>query len=720
MPQNAVVADPAESDPTVTDPTATEPAGPDPAGPEGDGAGRPAGRSLVAACGIGGLLAWVLFVLVMTYGTGDLLHRETFGGFYDAQAEALLDGDLAVDPDAVRFEGFRMDDGTFIYQGLVPALVRVPVLAVTDAYEGRLTGLSMAVAFAVALAAASRLTLRTRRLVRGADPVGRAEAVRTGFLVFGLGASTLLFLAAKAWIYHEALLWGAALSAASLALLVDWLADDRRRLRWLVGAGLVGIAAVHTRFSTGMGAVAALGLVAGALVVGAVLRRRRIGWFRLLGLSAAGPVGRLAAPIAVLGVSTVLALGSYAAVNQARFDTAFSIPIDRQVLVGFDEQFQRALEDNDGSLFGLRYSPSQALQLVRPDALSLSSGFPFVSFPASRPTAVGDVELAERDWSSSLPLSEPLLVLGALVGVVAVLAPRRTTRASGAGALRLPVLGSLVAVGGFGVIGYVAFRYQADLWPTLALLAPVGLHAVGARLDGSRRARRVLAVGVAALALWGGWVNASLAVEYQRVIAPGAWDGSRAGWLEVQRRLGGAPESRDIGADEPLPPAGPRGQVVIVGDCDALYRSNGDLWYLLEGGQATGSFRGSLRVERVPTGADVLLRGVGDSGATEVALEGRPDGRVRFVAVSSSADPAVAPAEVTGPWFDLAVGDELEVRTEVDWRTGFVEVRSGDRELLSANVALVPVPALEVVDSGDVVPDLRVPAGRLCRSLRDD
>jgi hypothetical protein len=680
------------------------------------------------AAGAGAVLAWVAFVLLISYGTGDLLHHETFGGFYDAQAQALRRGDLAVDPDAVRFEGFRMDDGTFVYQGLLPALVRVPVLAVRPGLDGRLTGVSMAVGAAVALAAAARVTLRTRRLVRGDGPAGAGEAVVVAATVFGLGGSSVLFLASKAWIYHEALLWGAAWSAVSLALVLDWITDPSHRVRWLLGAGVAAGAAVHSRLATGLGAVAALGLVAVAAGWGAVLRRRRAAgtadgapdgaaaWLRVSGLSAVTPPARLGAAAGVAAVSVVLALGTYAAVNHARFGTLFSIPIDRQVLVGFDEQFQRALDANGGSLFGLRYSPAQLWQLLRPDGLSFRATFPYAAFPPARPSAVGGAVFAERDWSSSLPASAPLLAAGAVLGLVVAVAPRRVAGGVGAAAVRLPVLGSLVSVGGSAVIGYIAFRYQADLWPTLVLLAPLGVHAAARWTTGRRGAGRWFPATVVLLALWGGWVNASLAVEYQRVVAPGAWDGSRAAWLRVQDRLGPAPPVRRVGAVEALPPAGPRGEVLVVGDCEALYRSNGDLWYLLEGGQVTGSFRGHLEVVRVPTGAGLVLRGEGRRGVTELALEGRPDGAVRFVVASRATDGEEA-AMVVGRWFRVRSGQRLALRTELDWRTGFAEVRSGDRELLSANVDLKPVPGLEPVDSGDLRPDVRVPDRSVCRSL---
>ena len=89
--------------------------------------------------------------------------------------------------------------------------------------DGRLTRLSMLAAYVVALGAIIGLGWRLLVLVRGGGPVGRFEAATAGVVTFGAGASSLLFLGSKPWVYHEALLWGAAFALASFAALVGWL-----------------------------------------------------------------------------------------------------------------------------------------------------------------------------------------------------------------------------------------------------------------------------------------------------------------------------------------------------------------------------------------------------------------------------------------------------------------------------------------------------------------
>ena len=153
-------------------------------------------RAFLRASLLGAAAALVLFVGLLTYGRGALLAEDQLGGFYEAQTRALFDGHLDVDPDAVTFEGFRVGDRTYIYQGPVPALLRMPVMAVTDRFDGRLTRISMLAAYLVALGAIIQLGWRMRVLVRGTGPVGRFEAASAGIVTFGAGASTLLFLGA--------------------------------------------------------------------------------------------------------------------------------------------------------------------------------------------------------------------------------------------------------------------------------------------------------------------------------------------------------------------------------------------------------------------------------------------------------------------------------------------------------------------------------------------
>ena len=109
------------------------------------------------ACAVGGVVATVVFAWVVLGGRADLLARESFGGFYDAQARSLLHGHWDVPANALSFERFKVGGRFFTYFGPWPALLRMPVIAFTREFDGRLSRVSMLVAFVVLLVFAARL-----------------------------------------------------------------------------------------------------------------------------------------------------------------------------------------------------------------------------------------------------------------------------------------------------------------------------------------------------------------------------------------------------------------------------------------------------------------------------------------------------------------------------------------------------------------------------------
>jgi hypothetical protein len=702
-------------------------------------------RSLTRAASLGAAAAFVLFALLLTYGRPlQLAPRETLGNFYDAQAESFLHGHLTVDPNEVSFEGFRIGGRTYEYQGPVPALARVPIAAITKRFHGRLTRISMLLADVVALWYLVLLLVEVRRVVRGDAPAGRAELAWTAIATFGLGTSSLLYLASKAWVYHEALIWGAALSLGSLFHLVAHLSTDTganpgaadpgasaaeatgagvrpsatpggHHLGW---AAVLGGLALLTRSSVGAGPIAAVALAAavqGVRAFGARGGRGEPRWStRLASFAGWRPAGRQGLAILVLGV--VVPVGLYMAVNQAKFGSPVSLPADKQVLVKFDPAAQRALAANHGSLFSPKFTPSIVVQSLRPDAIRFSRQFPFIGFPAHRPTAFGHVLFEELDWSSSLPDTEPLVLLLGLVGLFAVIAPERLARSRGAAALRIPVLGAAVGGAAFVTIGYMANRYYSDLFPLLALLAVVGLQVVGGRLlDGSRRALRTAATtGLVLLALWGAWANLGLGLEYQRVIAPGAPTGTRASWIETQARLGPKPPFTFVGVDQSLPADPALGAIAVVGHCGGVYRSNGSIWQSVEGTSAIGSYRVTVTLDGAPLHPVALLTSASSTGTSRLLVDPAGGGFVRFVVRTDAHDTATL--SLSGPRTRLVPGHAYELTITFDWREGYAEVDLGSTQLLATNATLVhAAPTIDPDFPGHVV--IRPEPTPVCHAL---
>lgn len=661
-------------------------------------------RAFRRASLVGAAAALVLFFALLTFGRGSLLARDPLGNFYEAQARALFHGNLAVDPSVVGFEGFNVGGRTYMYQGPVPAILRMPLLLLTSRFDGRLTRVSMLLAYAVALAAIIRLGWRTRVAVRGDGPVGRFEAVVTGVVVFAAGTSSLLFLGAKPWVYHEALLWGAALALASFAALAGWLARDDPSWWGLLWAGGFAGASLLSRPSVGLGPVLALGLVA----------LRELFALRRPEARSRSALGRVVA----IGFAAGLPLLAYAAVNQAKFDSPFKLPTDAQVLVSFDAKRQAALAANHGSLFGLRFAPSVAWQELRPDGFGFRREFPFIGFPSHRPSVIGDVVFAEQDWSSSFPASEPLLVVLAVVGALALIVPERLAPGSRVHRLRVPVLGAAAGGAGVLVLGYMANRYLSDTLPLLLVTGLVGAAAVTRWAETrGRGTRRLVCASAGVLALGGAWVNVAIGLQYQREIAPGAPGHSRADWLVLQSRLGPDPRFIRLPADTPLPSGDHVGRVAVIGACAGLYRSTGGDWQPLEGSPATGYFDLDVTLTRAVDGRRPLelVAGSGPDGNVSIDLT-VSGGRAEVGLVIHRRNDGRR-SESTDT-FPLAVGTTRNLHVTVDWRIGFIEVRDADADdILISTVDELPHVPLHVVARGPLRATERPPDRHACRAI---
>ena len=698
-----------------------------------------AGRFVLASA-LGALLAVVAFLGLGSRFRFDLFEWQRSGNFYDAQAESWLDGTWQVSGGVLGIERFESHGGTYMYQGPWPALLRVPVVAVTDRFDGRLSLLSMTLGVVVALAGTTSLHWRVRRLARGDQPLTRAELVTAAAVTFAVGAGSAIFYeASRPWVYHEAAVWGAAWAIVGIDATAACIEHPtRRRFLW---AAVATTLALCSRSSVGLAGVAALGLLAGGNLLarwrrtwtaGPPLARRTLDRFAWAA-GAARPDGRL--PVVAPGLAAALPLAIYAGINWIKFRTLFSIPFYGQGFTILDEKRQAFLDANNGTLFGLKFLPTTLVQYTKPNAFSLTQAFPFVDFPA-KAEPLGGIEFDLVDYSSSAPSSMPVFALLAVVGLVVLL--RRSTAPAGQGvaALRVPAVGALV--GAFSILpfGYIANRYLADTVPVLLVTGLVGLHAVLTRSRAWRvGARQLLGAGLVVLMLAGLWVNLSHALLFQRLYSPNVKDDLVAGFLDTRFDV-----AQSLGLDPPIPLAFVeelpmnvgRGVIAIVGDCDAMYLSDGlDLNAV--------KFTPWNPVERTEAGGRYLRR---------VTFPEQPPGtRAPLATMRSSAGDGVLTAEWKGgagvvfqwlgpgeaypsrTWF-LPGGTTYTMDLVIDPRMNFVQVFLDDK-LYYENLYLAPDDA-EVAVGVDILDDPGVldayvgeleplpERNRVCRELRQE
>ena len=521
----------------------------------------PSDRSaFMRAAFAGSLLAFAIDVVMLSGGQFSLWHQiGLLGSFYDVQGRALLHGHIAVPNGSASFEGFVIDGRTYVYFGLVPALFRLPFLAITHGLDGRMTQLSMLFGFVVLLLSGARLHWRVRETLRPGAPVSGPERIVAFLLALGLGAGAVpLFLASWAVIYHEAELWGAAFSLAAISAVLAVIEQpSARRIAW---AGALSLLAVNTRVSVGLGPILALGVVAlavGARALQAVGGGRRRGREVLAFLARFGPreLQRPLPTLALLVAAAAIALSSAVAVNEARFHSAFSIPLQKQVDTSIDPNQRAFVAAYHGAATGLRFVPTTLLAAVRPDAIGTTRAFPFIGLPSSPPTVVGSARFNALLPSLSAFTSMPLFCLLLIAGIPGMVRDRRVD----------PLLGALAATAAAFlpalVFGSTATRYLADLLPCLFLGACVGVHVRGGvrdRVLQSRRSRRVGLAAVALLVLVGIAVNGAVGLVEQRLIAPTASTATRASFIRAQddidHFLGRSPHGVHAGSAYPTRP----------------------------------------------------------------------------------------------------------------------------------------------------------------------
>lgn len=653
-------------------------------GTEATPSGPPASpREVRAAAAVGIALALLPFAWLLTAGTFDLFAPQPRAAdFHEAQVRSWFDGRWAIEPGILGIEAFEVDGEEQTYFGIMPTLLRVPVVAVTDAMDGRLTQTSMVAAVVVIGSAVSSLGWSTRWLVRGDRPVDRRDLVVAAATPFvAILGSVVLYLAGRAWVYHEALLWGSAWALVSAAALVRHLAGGS--LLPLGVAGAAAVAALHSRASVGAGPLIALGLVGAAeLVALRVASWREQRPWRLVG----GGVQ----VVAVLAVTGAVAVGSYAAINMVRFGEPFRLPLEVQTYVRLSEERQAVLEANDGSLFGPRFVPTTVLQYLRPDGITLDRTYPFVGF-RDEIDVVGDVAFDTLDPTASIPSSAPLFALGGVAGVIVLGSAWR--RRHPLRCVVLPAAGLAGSAAGILTIGYIAHRYTGDVLPFVVVTTIVATHVVLDRVT-VREARPVAwsAAALVLLAAWGIAANGALGLLYQRQEAPDVAEGLRgalvADQLVVADRVPGATRPTVRWVDE-LPAEVEGDDLVALNDCRGVYWGGGDRdrWAGVERTELAGGWTLDVTWPEGSTSGDLWpLLGSGDAEGANVLVAEVREGEVRVGYVWD--DPDGRHVDL-GRWVPVGESSRLEVvfdpvtveiRVTVDERLAFEGYRFHPRE----------------------------------------
>ena len=424
------------------------------------------------------VLAWFT-----TWGDGRLFDAERFGGYYDAQARAILHGRLDVPPEAIGFEAFVRDGKSYGYFGIAPALLRVPLLLLFPHMDGHWSRLMMLIGAGLSILYAYRLLL----LFRGSQ-AGDPAVDRLFVLAAGLG-STLVFLVSRSYTYHEAILWGATFAVMFGFYVIRYLLI--RDARSLLLAGACCFFSFMSRATAGAGTLLVMCLISAILAKNARASSKKVSgtffaqrekvpdtffdfWGGFSGAhfdENAGPIRSSHALIAFIFV--LLTVGTYLSINYAKFRTFDGVPVRYYSLYIKDPQRMAVTGGKQIHLFNLR---TTLLAYLGPAGAQIGPEFPWI-YMRSMPRIFSEARIDVVEPHASLLWCMPALLLLAMIGCREMIGGSCTATEKGYvpfSSARLPAVGLLSGGGVIFLTVGITQRYLHDLYPFLIVAGAAG------------------------------------------------------------------------------------------------------------------------------------------------------------------------------------------------------------------------------------------------------
>ncbi len=438
----------------------------------------------------------VYYLFLLSNGTFQILAPELLDKVFDNMLVHLLRGEFTVDLDAIDYEAMSQDGKTYTYFAVFPAILRLlatPFVDIAHAELARLSCLMAVVIFVV-------LQLRMLLIVHYSLPAGsRMPGLLTVMVAAIVLSGPQLYILGSAWVYHEPILWGAALAVAfNLIVMRAALSGDDLRTSDLASLAALAGLAINTRAPIGV----ALYLGTVLLIVWAAWSRHapeRTEWrwpasgkVLVRAVSALAHDPRISLPVLVLGLLAVAA----GIVNFGRWGNPFAFN---------GANYTYWIQRQPNVMVAVRDYGVFSLDRIGIAVLYYATGIPYIL--KSVPTFAGFLRCCVIEAPPLTPLlTNPLTVLLAGIGLYRLwrrpdLQPRSLAM------LRIALIGHASAVVLILTFFTFTLRYRFDFAPFMTLAAFVGyrsLSMTAANFSGTWR-RRILiaAVGFCVLGVLG-------------------------------------------------------------------------------------------------------------------------------------------------------------------------------------------------------------------------
>jgi hypothetical protein len=469
----------------------------------------------------------VYYLFLLSNGTLQLFAPEMLDKAYNSMLVHLLHGEFNVDPTAIGFEALTRNGKTYAYFGVFPALLRLVAMPFTDIARAELARLSCLTALVVFAA----LQLRALLAVHNSLPA----ASRRRELLCVMVAATLLsgpqvYILGSASIYHEAILWAAAMASGfNLIVLRATFTEGGFRGRDMALLAILAGLAINTRPSIGLD-----------LYLGTVLLLTWAVWCRHAAhrgkrgyiAQVTRPLESIWLPIAILGLLAAAAGG----VNFERWGDPFTFA-DFRYYGEVEHKASRAAVFLNYGEFNLGRIWIGALYYATGLPWLLKSISPYAEFLRARVVAIEAPPLTPL-------LTNPITVILAAIGVYR--ACQKSDVPGSLVPLRLTLLGHtapVIIVCGFF---YFTLRYRFDFTPFMTLASLLGYRSACLAGFGAQQRwrKRLLITGIGLLAV-------GIAFSHYVLLMHKAW--SMAAPMQVRLALSPFLPSAYLPVPSPLP-----------------------------------------------------------------------------------------------------------------------------------------------------------------------
>ncbi|MFA5264595.1 MAG: hypothetical protein WC378_12305 [Opitutaceae bacterium] len=447
------------------------------------------------------LICTGVFIFTTTQGSFEFLHREALGSFYDHQAKSLLQGRLDVPYDAISGEAFVFEGRSYGYFGFTPALLRIPFLSYSP-WFGMLSRYFMIFYFVLALLSSYLLLRLFYQHIRGRQSGPPAWTTILLIINAGIG-STFIFLGSRAYLYHEAILCGAAFALTSAYFSFRYFLR-RDHWSWPI-ALLCGLLAIHSRPTSGLFALALLGFTAAWPILAeliADIQRRQLPHPLQLLISFRREV--------MIGLCCLLGVLSFNLVGYLKFREFGGFPLKYNV-----QYTPERLARFEGKQFHISNIPHNLDQYITGLTLGFEKKFPYISSRNDHSRSFLDAKIDMLEPTIGLPLAMPALFIFATLGCI-VVCVREPRLRSASGVLWLSFAPTAFLL--FSAV-VLSQRYTGDFCPFLICGSCLCLATIAATWTKGRTISIILASTLSLLSVM---VMAGICIRFQSTDGCGA------------------------------------------------------------------------------------------------------------------------------------------------------------------------------------------------------